>query len=658
MKIAMKEKSNFCRYLVFFVVQCVFAFMAGATPYRFVTFNVWGDYFGNPPNERDVQQVAILRKHKPHFIALQEMTANFWSSRLIADLADDYVAVGGKEDSGGIHSYTPILFKKDSFSLLEKGTVLFHPELDVSKGVTWVAVADVKTGEKIVAFSTHFWWRTDGKGDEYIRVENARRLHAELSAVAARHSAAVVGGGDLNSIPGTSPIAELNRLGWRSAQETAPGKDTRPTWHGSPVRGADGTYRGVPLKEAEKTLRLDYAFYDPSRVQAYEFRVATGGRVEDLSDHYPLVFDFLVHEKRKWEDPPKAAALSPRKPAKGSRPIVRYSSDSVGFVRGVSEEALWRIANGELKGVQAKAIEIELDAEDERTPIAAICGVRAVLDELRNALPDAVLLLRPFVRYGRRDAVNRELRHLADGKRIVWCGDERKASKPKELRTCVPQARIEVSGSRGKWWWLNRLEEKQNEIAGGNGVYDVVMLGDSITHFWEDFTYWSCGRDVFDGMRKHYALLNLGYGGDHTENVLWRCENGELDGYKAKIVQIMIGTNNGGDSPEDTALGIKRIIEVVMRKQPEAKILLLPIFPRGRPGDGHRARIGRVNEIIKSYADGSRVVWYDFTERFLEPDGEFRKDLMIGDLLHPHHAGYELWRDAVMPKFAEMLKMP
>ena len=33
-------------------------------------------------------------------------------------------------------------------------------------------------------------------------------------------------------------------------------------------------------------------------------------------------------------------------------------------------------------------------------------------------------------------------------------------------------------------------------------------------------------------------------------------------------------------------------------------------------------------------------------------------EMFFGDLLHPHHAGYELWRDAVMPKFAEMLKMP
>ncbi len=639
----------------FYILHFAFALTACAAPYRFVTFNIWGDYFGNPPNERDAREASILENLNPDFIALQEMTANFWASRLMGDLTNKFEAIGRKMGDKGGSSFTPILFRKDRFTLLEKGSILFHPELDKSKGAVWVAVKDVNTGERIVAFSTHFWWRTDGEGDDYIRLENAQRLHAELSAAAERHAAAIVGGGDLNAGPATSAIAELNRLGWRSGQDTAPGKDTRPSWHGNPVRGPDGAYHGTPLAKAAKTLRLDHVFYDPARTQPYEFRVATGGHVEDLSDHYPLVFDFLVHEKCVWKDPPKAASLSPRKPAQGTRPIVRHWCDTAGFVRGTSEEALWRIAAGELRGSEAKTVEIELDAEDGRNPIGAICGVRAVVDAIREVLPNAVLMLHPFVRYGRRDVVNREIWRLADGKRVVWCGEDVESSKSALPRTCVPKARIDVSGSRGKWWWLNRLEEKQNEIAGGKGEYDVVMLGDSITHFWEDFTYWSCGRDVFDGMREKYALLNLGYGGDHTENVLWRCENGELDGYKAKIVQIMIGTNNGGDSPEDTALGVQKIIEAVKNRQPEAKILLLPIFPRGHSDDKQRVRIRRVNEIIKGSADGERVIWYDFTDRFLGPDGEFKPGLMIGDLLHPHHGGYELWRDAVMPKFAEML---
>ena len=642
---------------VLFIISAALSLTADAARYRYVTFNVWGDYFGNPPAERDVQEAALLRKLDADFIALQEMTANFWKSRLIGDLSGKFETVGRKDGGKGGDSFTPLLFRKDRFELLEKGSVLFHPELDASKGAVWAAVKDIETGEKVVTFSTHFWWRKDGVGDDYLRMENARRLYGVISEAAARHSAAIVGGGDLNTSPVGSAFAELNRLGWRSAQETSPGKDTRPSWHGFPVRGVDGKYRGTPLVEAENALRLDYVFYDPSRSRPYEFRVVDRGGVEDLSDHCPLVFDFVVHEKCEWRDPPKAMAFTPRKPAAGSRAIVTNRSEAVGFVTGTPEEALWRIEHGELKGLAVKKVEIELDAEDARVPVAAICGVRLVVDAVRERLPDAVLMLRPLVRYKGRDVVNREIRLLADGKRVVWCGEKALPQKKQLPRTCVPKARLEAVGSRGKWWWLNRLEEKQNEIAAGKGEYDVVMLGDSITHFWENVAYWSCGRDVFEGMCEKYALLNLGYGGDRTENVLWRCENGELDGYKAKIVQIMIGTNNGGDSPEDTALGIKKIMETVKAKQPQAKILLLPVFPRGKPGDAHRTRVGRINEIIKGFADGESVVWYDFTDRFLDSAGEFRPKLMINDLLHPHHAGYELWRDAVTPKYDEMLRI-
>jgi endonuclease/exonuclease/phosphatase family metal-dependent hydrolase len=184
---------------VLFIISAALSLTADAARYRYVTFNVWGDYFGNPPAERDVQEAALLKRLDPDFIALQEMTANFWKSRLVDDLSGKYEAVGRNGGDKGGDSFTPLLFRKDRFGLLEKGTVLFHPELDVSKGVVWAAVKDKESGERIVTFSTHFWWRKDGVGDDYIRLENVRRLYGAVSEVAKRHSAAIVGGGDLNS---------------------------------------------------------------------------------------------------------------------------------------------------------------------------------------------------------------------------------------------------------------------------------------------------------------------------------------------------------------------------------------------------------------------------------------------------------------------------
>ena len=116
------------------ILASVIVFMlpvaACAAPYRYVTFNIWGDYFGNPPKERDAREASVLKDLNPDFIALQGMTANFWASRLIGDLTNTFEAIGWKMGDKGDHSFTPILFRKDRFTLLEKGSILFHPELD------------------------------------------------------------------------------------------------------------------------------------------------------------------------------------------------------------------------------------------------------------------------------------------------------------------------------------------------------------------------------------------------------------------------------------------------------------------------------------------------------------------------------------------------
>ena len=176
-------------------------------------------------------------------------------------------------------------------------------------------------------------------------------------------------------------------------------------------------------------------------------------------------------------------------------------------------------------------------------------------------------------------------------------------------------------------------------------VSEMVMVGDSITHFWE-FDDRSFGYGVYRRLCEGRKVLNLGYGGDRTEHVLWRLENGELEGYRAKTVMLMIGTNNRTPAAE-TAEGIKKIIGLIRAKQPQAKILLSPIFPRGKADDKHRARNEEVNGIIKGFADGESVVWLDFNGEFLNADGSIRKGMMMDDLLHPVRGGYEVWLKAL-----------
>ena len=226
------------------------------------------------------------------------------------------------------------------------------------------------------------------------------------------------------------------------------------------------------------------------------------------------------------------------------------------------------------------------------------------------------------------------------------------------VRTCAAATPKSCIGRRNRWdpypgWWEDRHAQKLAQIAASGGEIDIVFIGDSITHNWEgargpgsDF-----GGKPLAELKKKYSILNLGYGGDATQNVLWRLENGELDGYAAKCIVLMIGTNNGG-KPEDTATGIRAILDVIAAKQPRVTVVLHPIFPSGATADhAWRVRNSKVNELIRPFADGKRIVWCDFNERFLNPDGTLKKELMKPDDLHPAPPAYDIWADELKPIF-------
>lgn len=202
-------------------------------------------------------------------------------------------------------------------------------------------------------------------------------------------------------------------------------------------------------------------------------------------------------------------------------------------------------------------------------------------------------------------------------------------------------------------WWEKRHEAKLSELASYHGKIDLVMFGDSITHDWEGArgpgSDW--GGHRLAELRKTYSVVDLGYGGDTTRNVLWRMENGELDGYEAKCVMLLVGTNNGlEDTPEDVAAGIRAILEVVARKQPKAKIVLVPILLRGADSnDAFRVRNERTNEIIRTCVDDENVFWCDFRSDLVNADGTPNFRLMRADRLHLIAPGYDVWAEALKP---------
>ena len=193
---------------------------------------------------------------------------------------------------------------------------------------------------------------------------------------------------------------------------------------------------------------------------------------------------------------------------------------------------------------------------------------------------------------------------------------------------------------------------KTIERRGGN--IDLVLLGDTITEFWS-----KTGKDSYAEL-EGWSPLNLGFGGQCTEHVLWRIQNGILDGYQAKAVMIMIGSNNigrfGDEQPEWVAAGIKKIVETVKEKQPQAKILLLGIFPRGSTtADKNNMRIMETNELLPTLADDKTVFYMDIGKSFLNEGGDVKPELMP-EYFIPNAEGYKAWLDAVKPKLSELMK--
>ena len=184
------------------------------------------------------------------------------------------------------------------------------------------------------------------------------------------------------------------------------------------------------------------------------------------------------------------------------------------------------------------------------------------------------------------------------------------------------------------------------------GKTQLLFLGDSIT------AGWGSKKDIWDKAFGQYQPANFGIGGDRTQHVLWRITNGELDGIKPKGVVLMIGTNNSStDTAEGIAKGVTAIVETIRTKQPQAKILLLAVFPRGEkatPNPG-RAKLKEVNAMIAKLDDGKNINFLDIGEKFLQPDGSITKEIMP-DFLHLSTAGYQIWADAISPKLAELMK--
>lgn len=231
-------------------------------------------------------------------------------------------------------------------------------------------------------------------------------------------------------------------------------------------------------------------------------------------------------------------------------------------------------------------------------------------------------------------------------------GEDIPQLKPLERLASTSKEKGRGPGPFGdEYWWANRFLTKYNERqALKGGTADLVLLGDSITHFWEwldpsDWKTFTAGKRV----------INFGYGGDIVQNVIWRINHGELDGYKAKNVALMIGTNNNfspNSNPTNLAIAIEHVVDMIREKQPAARVLLHLILPRGASptsklhAEPHKRNLV-TNALLREFARTRKdVTLIDLTDAFTGPDGWVPRDLMA-DELHPTPKGYRLWAAAL-----------
>jgi lysophospholipase L1-like esterase len=368
---------------------------------------------------------------------------------------------------------------------------------------------------------------------------------------------------------------------------------------------------------------------------------------------------------------------------------------NLGFGGDRTQNVLWRLQNGEIDGLNPKLVSIMIGTNNSGRdqPEAIFLGIQAIVKELRQRLPESkIVVFSIFPRkagqeYDTVKAVNKRLSELGDDQSVMHVDiNEQFLNSDGSLKEALYYKDLLHLGDKGYQLWWSQLEpfvsqalseeplpsdpprailsaprngprHEQKVAECALGGYELVFVGDSITHFWERDGDW--GKPVWDEYYQHRKALNLGFGGDRTEWVNWRLQNGEIDGLSPKVTVLMIGTNNTHvkqDRPEDTLAGIESNIRTIQHRMPESKILLLSIFPRGEtPEDPLRRVNEQVNRELPTLAQRIPNVFHlNINDAFLDANGTLSRDLMP-DRLHPNTKGYQVWAEAMEPMLSQLL---
>ncbi len=226
-------------------------------------------------------------------------------------------------------------------------------------------------------------------------------------------------------------------------------------------------------------------------------------------------------------------------------------------------------------------------------------------------------------------------------------GAEKKMHTP-ELWPVVPSA-----GSWGGTSWLDMHTRLVANTQANQGPIDCLLVGDSITMQWG-----AAWKKHFG----HYKAVNIGIGGDKTQNVLWRLDHGGVDGLTPKVIVLMIGNNNMFFSretgTEPVARGIQSCAENLLEKFPAAELILAKILPAHAPGNPFYEDIKSTNAALDSLnlAQNPRIHMLDLWSDVTNPDGSLKPGIFTTDNIHlTQEGGYELYASKLKPVIEALL---
>lgn len=371
---------------------------------------------------------------------------------------------------------------------------------------------------------------------------------------------------------------------------------------------------------------------------------------------------------------------------------------NLGFDGDCTENVLWRIQNGELGSPKAiflmvggnnSAIYTEREEPEGKTYL----GVRAIIDYLVEHFSTSKIVVQAVLPRGldesdpqrpRNDRLNIDVRAYAQKKGCSWVdmSDLFLESDHHALKSSLFNADHVTLNASGYEVWAQAVSPYVNAAASGSAMpadlvatarpeidrittfptatnadlqdafwrkfeddvkligengrsCDIVLLGDSLTQKWMEGN----SASSMNGLGSN--VLNLGRTGDFVENLLWRLKSGCVDGYTTKFFNLLIGTNNTigknpSEAPADIAAGVREVLDLVLEKHPESKILLMPIIPYGytnaqnsAKGAAHYANNEAANEIIRTFADGQRVILVDVRSQFMNADGTYKGEMYL-----------------------------